>query len=217
MGEKDVLSGDQVAELGLEGWRTLQGPLYARYRTKDFATGLRLVQEIAAIAEEMNHHPDVDLRYGAVQVRTISHDVGGKTERDVELARRVGAAAERLGVPPDVDALTLVEHGIDTWDAAEILPFWRAMYGVPAQEGVEEVVDPHGFAPTIWFQDTDRHETPRQRWHPDVWVAPEALQPRIDAAVAAGGTIVDETQRPAFVVLADPQGNRGCLCTHSGC
>ena len=210
------LTNAQVAELDLADWRVLQGPLYARYRTGDFATGLRLVDAIGAAADELDHHPDIDLRYSVVQVRLFSHDVGGKTDRDITLARRISAAAAELGVAADPDALTLVEYGLDTWDLTAILPFWAAIQGVPLKPGLGEAFDPNGLVPTVWFQETDAHETPRQRWHPDVWVPVEQLAARIEAAVAAGGTVDDDSHSPRFVVLADSQGNRVCLCTASG-
>ena len=65
----------------------------------------------------------------------------------------------------------------------------------------------------MWFQETGEHEVPRQRWHPDVWVAPEVAEARIAAAVAGGGTVVDDSEAPSFTVLADPDGNKVCVCT----
>jgi 4a-hydroxytetrahydrobiopterin dehydratase len=210
-----TLTGDHIATLGLGDWRTLQSKLHARFRTGDFATGLKLVNAIGAVAEEANHHPDLDLRYTHLLVSLFSHDVGAKTERDVAMARRISGLAADLGVTAEPEALTLVEPGLDTWDAAEVLPFWCAVYGVPLDDA-GEVTDPLGVLPTIWFQDTDRHETPRQRWHFDVWVAPDQAQQRIAAAVAAGGIVVDDSEAPSFTVLADAQGNRVCICTHRG-
>jgi len=67
--------------------------------------------------------------------------------------------------------------------------------------------------PLLWFQHTDAHETPRQRFHVDLWVAPEVAEERIAAAVAAGGRVVDDEKAPSFVVLADPEGNKVCVCT----
>jgi len=67
--------------------------------------------------------------------------------------------------------------------------------------------------PLLWFQHTDAHETPRQRFHVDLWVAPEVAEERIAAAVAAGGQVVDDEKAPSFVVLADPEGNKVCVCT----
>ncbi|WP_310961113.1 4a-hydroxytetrahydrobiopterin dehydratase [Nocardioides terrisoli] len=209
------LTGDHIATLGLADWRTLQSKLHARFRTGDFATGLDLVNAIGAVAEEMNHHPDLDLRYTHLQVALFSHDVGAKTQRDVDLARRISELAAERGVVAEPQGLTLVEAGLDTWATAEVLPFWRALLGLPETDG-EEVVDPLGFVSTVWFQDTDAHDTPRQRWHFDVWVAPDEADARIAAALEAGGTVVDDSHAPSFTVLADPQDNRACICTHAG-
>lgn len=211
----ETLSGHEIASLGLSDWRTLQSKLHARFRTGNFATGLLLVDAIGAAAERVNHHPDLDLRYTHLEVALFSHDVGAKTQRDVDLAREISALAAGLGVVAEPHGLTLAEAGLDTWDAAEILPFWRAVFAVPAGDH-EEVVDPLGFSSTIWFQQTDRHQTPRQRWHFDVWVARDEADARIAAALAAGGVLVDDGEAPSFTVLADPQGNRVCICTHAG-
>ena len=90
----DRLSGDQVREMdGMEDWRSMHQALQARFLTGDFATGLEMVDRLGAAAEELGHHPDLDLRYGHLNVRLYSHDVFGKTERDVELARRISAIA----------------------------------------------------------------------------------------------------------------------------
>ncbi|CAM2913194.1 4a-hydroxytetrahydrobiopterin dehydratase [Skermania piniformis] len=214
--DTEKLTGDQIAEFGLTDWRVLSGQLFARFVTGTFATGLRLVQAVAEVAEELNHHPDIDLRYSRVQIRLLSHDVGGLTRRDVELAGRISALARDLGTAADTAALTLVEYGIDTPDSAAIRPFWLAIHGLPGDTAGDEVVDPVGAAPTIWFQPTEPHEPPRQRWHPDIWVAADEAAARIAAAVAAGGTVVDDSHAPRFVVLADPQGNRACICTATG-
>lgn len=45
------------------------------------------------------------------------------------------------------------------------------------------------------------------------WVEPAQVRPRIDAALAAGGSLVSDEAAPSFWVLADPEGNRVCLCT----
>lgn len=68
------------------------------FATKDFATGLRLVNKIGELAEAANHHPDVDLRYGSVTVRLSSHDIGGVSRRDAKLAAQISRAAAELGL-----------------------------------------------------------------------------------------------------------------------
>ena len=91
-----------------------------------------------------------------------------------------------------------------------MIDFYAATLGYRAQD--DEVRDPAEALPPVWFQQSGSEE-PRQRWHLDVWVDPSEVQPRIDAAVAAGGRLVDDGAAPSFGVLADAQGNRICLCT----
>ena len=112
----------------------------------------------------------------------------------------------------------MLELGLDTVDEASVRPFWAALLDVePVQAwGEVQLHDATGRIPSIWFQPTDAHELPRQRWHLDLRLPPEAVPGRIDAALAAGGTLVDDSHAPAFWVLADPQGNRACLTTWQG-
>ncbi|GEL94887.1 4a-hydroxytetrahydrobiopterin dehydratase [Cellulomonas composti] len=208
-----TLTGDQIENEGLTGWANLGGSLRTRVRTGSFVAGLALVDAVGAAAEEQGHHPDVDLRYPHVDITLTSHDAGGLTERDVRLARTVTALAAGSGLELDPGAVSRLELALDTPDRAAVLPFWRALLGYQGQPGSDdEVRDPAGALPPVWFQESGSEE-PRQRWHPDVWIDPTQVQPRIDAALAAGGTLVDAEQAPSFWVLADPEGNRACLCT----
>src|SRR5215213_9055047 len=92
-----VLSGQQIADAALDGWVNLQGGLQTRILTRTFATGLAVVNAIGAAAEEMDHHPDLDLRYGHLDVRLSSHDARGVTGRDIRLARKITAIAADAG------------------------------------------------------------------------------------------------------------------------
>jgi len=207
-----TLTGQQVDEAALTGWANLGGVLVTRFATPDFATGLELVDAIGALAEEANHHPDVDLRYTRVDVALTSHDAGGLTARDVDLARKVAEAAAVRDLTPDDSGVSRVELALDSPDHARIQPFWQAFLAYEHHRGIDdELRDPAGAQPLVWFQPSGSEE-PRQRWHLDVWVPPSQVQPRIDAALAAGGT-VDDAAAPAFWVLTDAEGNRSCLCT----
>lgn len=208
------LTGEQIREAGLQGWTFLGTHLATRLRTGDFATGLALLDEIGAEAEEANHHPDLDLRYGHLDVRLTSHDSGGVTERDVRLARRITELAERHDARADRGAVSRLDLALDTPDRSRVLPFWSAALGMAGGGHVpeDEIRDPAGTHPNLWFQDSGDQE-PRQRWHLDVWVDPDQVQGRIDAALAAGGELVSDAEAPSFWVLADPDGNRVCLCT----
>jgi 4a-hydroxytetrahydrobiopterin dehydratase len=80
------------------GWRAAGNALHARFSTGDFASGLRFVNAIGAAAEEADHHPDIDLRYGHVEVHLWSHDAGGVTRRDHRLATRISELAAEAGL-----------------------------------------------------------------------------------------------------------------------
>jgi 4a-hydroxytetrahydrobiopterin dehydratase len=209
------LTGPQIADEGLDGWAYLLGGLQTRLVTRNFATGLSVVDAIGAVAEEMNHHPDLDLRYTHVDVRLASHDEHGVTDRDIRLARAITDIAADAGVRPESAHVSRLEFALDTPAHEKVLPFWGAVLGMEHRSGPDigdELTDPAGALPTIWFQASGGEE-PRQHWHPDVWVDPAQVRPRIDAAIAAGGTLVSDAQAPRFWVLADPEGNRVCLCT----
>lgn len=83
----------------LTEWRGADGVLLAAYAADTVADALALVAAIGAVAEELNHHPDVDWRYDRVFVGTTSHDVGGRlTARDLALAERITALAGTAAV-----------------------------------------------------------------------------------------------------------------------
>jgi 4a-hydroxytetrahydrobiopterin dehydratase len=209
------LTGSQIAAAGLTGWVSLVNGLQTRLNSRDFATGLALTNAIGAAAEQMNHHPDIDLRYTHVDIRLTSHDTGGVTDRDIRLARTITELAAGAGVSLETSGVTRLELALDSPSGKTVLPFWAALWNGDQDTGSDvddEVVDRSGVLPTLWFQESGNEE-PRQRWHPDIWLDPAAVQPRIDAAVAAGGRLVSDEEAPSFWVLADPEGNRVCLCT----
>lgn len=207
------LTGAQIAEQSPAGWVSLPGALATRFRTPTYLAGVELVGVIAQAAEEANHHPDLDLRYDRLDVRTWSHDVRAVTGRDIRLAHRITDLAAQAGLAPDCSELATFELGLDSPALARIRPFWAAVlnYREPP-DMADEVRDPAGLQPSIWFQ-ASGDGPGRQRWHPDVWVDPAQVQPRIDAALAAGGRLVSDAEAPSFWVLSDPEGNRMCLCT----
>lgn len=211
-----TLSVEEIRKAGLRDWRQLARGLHGRFRTRTYAAGLAFVSAVSEMAEELDHHPDVRLTYPRVDLRLWSHDAGGITERDIALARRVSEIAERQGVAAVPEEVEEVELALDTADAARVAPFWAAVLtGDAANVDGPQVIDPAGRVPLLWFQQTDPHATPRQRFHLDVWVPPEVATQRIEAALAAGGTVADD-EPETFTVLADPDGNRVCVCVIEG-
>jgi 4a-hydroxytetrahydrobiopterin dehydratase len=94
-----LLSDEEIArQLGdLQGWRRDGESIVASYDAPDFPTAVRLIVEAGDEAEQMGHHPDVDLRWKVTHWRLSTHSEGGLTQLDIELAHRISAAAVRLG------------------------------------------------------------------------------------------------------------------------
>ena len=205
------LGFDEVSAAGLTGWVHIRRSLRAIYRPSDFVSGLAFVNRVGEAAEAANHHPDITLKYSLVSITTSSHDIGGLTSRDLDLARAITQIADELGLEADSAAVTDVEIALDTADTPAAVKFWQAVTGWSASD--DAVQDPDQLLPELWFQDTDSTAPDRQRFHLDVEVPREQVEDRIEAAIAAGGTLVDDGAAPRFWVLADPEGNKVCLCT----
>jgi 4a-hydroxytetrahydrobiopterin dehydratase len=204
-----------IIAAGLDDWRPLIHSLHARFRTGDFATGLEFVVDIGAAAENANHHPDVKLTYTHVDIKLTSHDTGAVTERDLSLARTISDLAAEQGFEADPGRLTVLEIALNAVDTDAIGPFWAAVLtGDPAAFDGEQVTDATGQVPLLWFQPTPhRDDVPTMCFHLDIWIPAGQLPARIEAGVAAGGRVVDDSESPSFVVLEDSEGNKACLCT----
>ena len=77
----------------LPGWSRKGEALNKTYSFARFADGIRFVQQVAEVADKMNHHPDIDIRYTRIAFSLSTHDAGGITQRDLELAAAIEQAA----------------------------------------------------------------------------------------------------------------------------
>ena len=212
------LSNQQILDAGLVDWRKLAQAIHARYALPDYVVAAAFIAAVAEVAEADNHHPDLKLTYGVLDVSLCTHDDGlWVTQKDIDMARKISAIAKEKGLTSEPGSVTQLELALDTAHEDRISPFWSALLtGSPDNKIYDSVFDPTGRVPSLWFQGTDDHQTPRQRWHFDLWLAPEAVDQRIAAAVAAGGSVVNGSGAPTFTVLADPDGNRVCVCCATG-
>jgi len=79
-------------ELGtLPGWARRGNALVKTYTFNAFPAGVDWVRRVADVAESMNHHPDIDIRYTRITVTLSTHDSGGITGKDLALARAIEA------------------------------------------------------------------------------------------------------------------------------
>lgn len=85
-----ALSNQEVALrlLALPDWRLEAGELVRVVQFPDFRSALRFVDRVGELAEEAGHHPDIDIRYNRVRLSLVTHDAGGLTEKDFDLASR---------------------------------------------------------------------------------------------------------------------------------
>jgi 4a-hydroxytetrahydrobiopterin dehydratase len=230
-------ASDAVTRLG---WRLVLGELRTEVRTGSLALAADVAARAATVAGAEGHLR-LDVRADRVLMSLQTATAAWVTERDVELARNISTVVDEtrletvsgVGLDADIDgdgsdggdgggerAVQVIEIGIDALDAAAIRPFWRAVLGYVDEPGRfgpwDGLVDPLGQGPAVWFQRMDAPRPQRNRIHFDVSVPHDEAASRIGAALAAGGTMINDTRAPAFWVLADAEGNEACVTTWQG-
>lgn len=221
-----ALTREQVSEaVDPLGWRLILGVVTTHVLVAALDDAVRAVTvAVSAAGADGAGHLTAEVTSGRAVLRLHTAARAAITGLDVALARRIteALAAESLttvagdAVPPQT-----IEIAIDAIDIARVRPFWQAVTGYvdeprPADLPPDALVDPLGRGPAIWFQQMDEPRTQRNNIHLDVDVPPEHAQARIDAALAAGGTLLDAAAAPSFWVLGDPEGNEACICTWQG-
>lgn len=73
-------------------WQIESGELVRTFLFKDFRASLAFVNKVGDVAENAGHHPDIDIRYNKVRLALVTHDAGGITQKDFDLA----AAADQF-------------------------------------------------------------------------------------------------------------------------
>ena len=89
------LGGDEIEDRlsRLEGWSLEDGALAREQKCDKFTGSVEFVTQVAGVAEEMNHHPDLAISWDTVSITITTHSEGGLTASDFELAERI----DRLG------------------------------------------------------------------------------------------------------------------------
>jgi 4a-hydroxytetrahydrobiopterin dehydratase len=223
----DMMKGEQLAQANLTDWRKLAQGLHARYVVDDFGTAARFVTAVGEAGDALGHHPSVTIGKDYVDLKLVTDDaiyrdddgteyvVQWPTQQDVDLARRITEVAADHQLDADPASVSVVELGLDTADSATIAPVWAIlMTGSSESQGrgtpSDEIRDATARVPNLWFGDAVEHEN--QRFHVEVYIAAEVAEQRIAAAVAAGATVVDDSNAPSLTVIADQDGNRGVIC-----
>jgi len=222
----DMLSDHQISDAHLTDWRKLAQGLHTRYAVADLAAGARLLAAVTDEVEDLGDHLRATVGDGYLDLKLISldavhrdrdgkdHRIEWVTRHDLDLARRISEVASEHGARADTTGIVNVELALDTAHEERLAPFWSALLtgGQEARgRGTigNDVRDVGGRVPYLWFQETEEHEIPRQRFHLDVFVPAEHARQRIAAALEAGGVVVREEE--GFTVLADADGNQACV------
>lgn len=88
-----AMSEEQIQEnlRKMTGWQIVDGKLWKAYKLDDFKASLSFVNHVGELAETANHHPDILIQYNRVTLSLVTHDEGGITAKDFNLAGEIEA------------------------------------------------------------------------------------------------------------------------------
>lgn len=204
-GWKGFLAAEDVGD-----WVVVHGGATAVFRVGSLSQAAKLGAEVAEIPGLGDSGALLTVAKDRLTVR-LSRDVWQLEPEHVQLARSVSAIARRHQAIPDRAAVQEVQFAIASKREAMDVGFWRVVLGY-APMADDNAVDPLGHGSTVWMQEIDESKSLRHAMHIDVSVAREQVKARLEAAVAAGGRIVDDSSAPGHWTLSDRAGNRVCIC-----
>jgi len=189
---------------GVEDWRVTSWGPQACFAASSLQHAAQLIPKITDAAHESGVEPDVDLRPEAVVVRI--HYRGGERIPDggPALAAAISRAAAELGLISTPELISTVDIAVAQDPQVDTRPFWNAVLNYRDYWDTDSI-DPLRRGPQLSFQPLDRRG--RGRTHIDVSVPAPYAQARVDAAIAAGGRLVDDSRAPAWWTLASPDNH----------
>jgi 4a-hydroxytetrahydrobiopterin dehydratase len=199
-----------LAAAGVDDWVVLHGGATAVFRVSSLSEAARMAVEVAKVPGIAGAGMLLTLADDRVTIR-LNRDIWTLESNHVEVARAVSTVARAHGAVPDRAAVQEVQLAVAAKRDAIDVGFWRAVLGyVPMAD--DNAIDPLGHGSTVWMQELDQRKALRHAMHVDVSVAREHVEARLEAAVAAGGRIVDDSHAPSHWTLSDRAGNRVCIC-----
>ncbi len=202
-GWREFLAAD-----GVDDWVILHGGPTAVFMVPS-------LQEAARLAAAVSEVPGMETRTlltAACDRLTVklTREMWGTEARHVEVARAISELARQRGASADRGAVQEVQLAVAAKPESIDLGFWRMVLGY-APMADDNGIDPLGQGSTVWMQDLDPAKPLRHAMHFDVSVAREHAEARMQAAVPAGGRVVDESGAPGAWILADRAGNKVCI------
>jgi 4a-hydroxytetrahydrobiopterin dehydratase len=199
-----------LAAEGVEDWVVLHGGATAVFRVGSLGEAAHLAEAVAKTPGLAGRGILLTVADDRLTVR-LSRDLWQLEPEHVHLARTISAVARGHEAIPDRVAVQEVQLAIAAKHDAIDVNFWRAALGYAVMAD-DNAIDPLGHGSTIWMQEIDEVKTLRHAMHVDVSVAQEHVKARLEAALAAGGRIVDDSHAPSHWTLSDRSGNRVCIC-----
>jgi 4a-hydroxytetrahydrobiopterin dehydratase len=194
----------------IDDWVVLHGGATAVFCTRSLGEAARLAEAVAKIPGLEGSGVLLTIADGSLTVR-LTRDLWQLEPQHIELARAVSAVAREHSAPANRAAVQEVQVAIAAKRELIDVNFWRSVLGY-APMADDNAVDPLGHGSTVWMQEIDEAKPLRHAMHLDVSVASENAKARLNAALAAGGRIVDDSHAPSHWTLADRAGNRVCIC-----
>jgi len=206
------VSLQEIEAAELADWRKLGQALHARFAVGDLATVAAFIERVGRIVTPPEQLLEFSIPTGAVEVKVCTRIDGlWVTAPDLVLAAGISEIARELALEPEPGRLLQIEFALDVENEDAALDFWAiAVSGSTTARVHDAVFDPAGHQPALRVQPPEPLGR-GQRWHADVWVAPEEADARIAALLDAGGTVLNDAEAPYFTTVADPEGNRVCI------
>ena len=202
-GWRDFLAADDV-----DDWVILHGGPTAVFKTGSLREAAMLAAAVAQVPG-LEQRTLLSVASDRLTVK-LTREMWGTEARHIEVARAVSAVAREHGAVADRSAVQEVQLAVAAKPEAIDLGFWRAVLRYAPMHD-DNCIDPLGQGSTVWMQDLDPNKPLRHAMHVDVSVAREHAEARMQAAVAAGGRVVDDSGAPASWILADRSGNKVCI------
>ena len=192
---------------GVDDWVILHGGPTAVFMVGSLQEAARLA---AAVTDVPGLEPRTLLTCASDRLTVkLTREMWGTEARHVEVARVISELARQHGAVADPSAVQEVQLAVAAKPESIDLGFWRAVLGYAPMHD-DNGIDPLGQGSTVWMQDLDPQKPLRHAMHVDVSVARDHAEARLQAAVAAGGRVVDDSSAPGAWILADRSGNKVC-------
>lgn len=191
---------------GVADWRVTEAGPVAVFTATSLAQAAALVPPTVAAAERSGIRPDIDLRPEAVVVRISHRDFDGIPAAAPAFAAAVSAAASELSLTANPSRVQTIGIYVAQHSGADVRPFFLAALGYEPF-GQTDAIDPLRSGPQLAFNPITGDNPSRGRTHVDVFVPADQARARVDAALAAGGRLVDDSNAPAWWSLASPDNH----------